>query len=111
MKYPERTIEGLSIIRKRGIKWVAKIKCSRVRKEAKSRRPLGMGPRWVVVKVIRVYIAVIKVPAPVRIIVQWDQLKRETMTESSPIKLGRGGRAKLAKEVINHQAVAKGRAI
>jgi hypothetical protein len=54
---------------------------------------------------------VISVPSPVRIRVQYDQLNIEVMIISSPIRLGRGGRARLAKLAINHQVVIKGRII
>lgn len=47
-------------------------------------------------------------PSPVKPIVQGDQLNREVMIISSPIRLGRGGRARLARLVINHQAVISG---
>lgn len=53
----------------------------------------------------------IRVPAPVKMIVHHDQLKREVIIISSPIRLGRGGRARLARLAINHQAVIRGRAI
>lgn len=51
------------------------------------------------------------VPAPVRIRVQGDQLKREVMIISSPIRLGSGGRARLAREPMNHQVAIRGRTI
>lgn len=50
-------------------------------------------------------------PAPVKIIVGHDQLKREVIIISSPIRLGSGGRARLARLAINHQAVIKGSTI
>lgn len=53
----------------------------------------------------------IRVPAPVRAMVHHDQLKRETMITSSPIKLGSGGRARFARLAINHQAAMRGRII
>lgn len=40
-----------------------------------------------------------------------DQLNREVIIISSPIRLGRGGRARFAKLAINHQHVIKGRII
>lgn len=51
------------------------------------------------------------VPAPVRTIVGWDQLNKEVRIMSSPIKLGRGGRAKLARLARNHQEVISGKSI
>lgn len=53
----------------------------------------------------------IRVPVPVKASVHHDQLKREVMIINSPIRLGRGGRARLARLAINHQAVINGRAI
>ncbi len=53
----------------------------------------------------------IRVPRPVKIIVHHDQLKRDVIIISSPIRFGSGGSAKLAKVAINHHAVISGRAI
>lgn len=50
-------------------------------------------------------------PSPVRPIVHGDQLNREVIIISSPIKLGRGGNAKLARLAMNHQAAMRGRII
>lgn len=50
-------------------------------------------------------------PDPVITIVHPDQLKREVMITSSPVRLGRGGRARLAKLAINHQVAMSGRSI
>lgn len=43
--------------------------------------------------------------------VHHDQLNREVIIISSPIKLGRGGRARLARLARNHHIAIKGRAI
>ena len=51
------------------------------------------------------------VPAPVKMMVHQDQLNKEVIIISSPIRLGRGGSAKLARLAINHQAVIRGRTI
>lgn len=53
----------------------------------------------------------ISVPAPVRARVHHDQLNRLVIIISSAIRFGRGGRARLARLAINHQAAIKGRAI
>lgn len=45
-----------------------------------------------------------------RAIVHQDQLNNDVIIISSPMRLGSGGRAKLARLARNHQAVAKGRA-
>lgn len=52
-----------------------------------------------------------RVPAPVRASVHHDQFNKETIIINSPIRLGRGGSARLARLAINHQAVIRGRAI
>lgn len=52
-----------------------------------------------------------RVPAPVSTSVHQDQLNKEVMIMSSPIRLGSGGRAKLARLAINHQQVIRGRTI
>lgn len=52
-----------------------------------------------------------RVPAPVSASVQWDQLNKEVRIISSPIRLGRGGRARFARLAINHHVVIRGRTI
>lgn len=53
----------------------------------------------------------ISVPMPVKISVHQDQLNRDVMIMSSPIRLGKGGKARLAREPRNHHVAIKGRAI
>lgn len=53
----------------------------------------------------------IRVPTPVSAIVHQDQLNSEVIIISSPIRLGKGGRARLARLAMNHQAVIRGRII
>lgn len=50
-------------------------------------------------------------PAPVSARVHQDQLNKEVIIISSPIRLGKGGRARLARLAINHQVAIKGSAI
>ena len=50
----------------------------------------------------------INVPAPVKIRVQGDQLNREVIIISSPIRLGRGGRARFARLLMNHHVAIRG---
>ena len=52
-----------------------------------------------------------RVPAPVSARVHQDQLNREVMIINSPMRLGRGGRARLARLAMNHQQVIRGRTI
>jgi len=54
---------------------------------------------------------VISIPAPVKIRVDQDQLIREVTIISSAIRLGSGGRARLARLAKNHQVVIRGSAI
>lgn len=51
------------------------------------------------------------VPPPVRRRVNQDQLNKEVIIISSPIKFGRGGSARLAKLARNHQKVIRGSTI
>lgn len=53
----------------------------------------------------------IRVPVPVRARVHHDQLNRDVIIISSPIRLGRGGRARLARLEMNHQVAIRGRTI
>lgn len=50
-------------------------------------------------------------PSPVRAIVHQDQLNREVKIISSPMRLGRGGNARLARLAMNHQAAIRGSAV
>ena len=50
-------------------------------------------------------------PAPVRSRVQADQLKREVIIISSPIRFGRGGRARFARLLMNHHVAIRGRIV
>lgn len=52
-----------------------------------------------------------RVPVPVSSKVHHDQLNRDVIIISSPIRLGRGGKARLARLAINHHVVIKGRII
>jgi len=68
----------------------------------------GRGPRCVIRNMYNEYPAVIRVPAPVRIRVQGDQLNREVIIINSPIKLGRGGSARFARLLMNHHVAMRG---
>lgn len=48
---------------------------------------------------------------PIRTIVMLDHEKEATTTNSSPIKLMVGGRARFARLASNHQAAIKGRMV
>ena len=68
----------------------------------------GRGPRCVIRNMYKEYPAVIRVPVPVRMRVQGDQLNREEIIISSPIRLGRGGSARFARLLMNHHVVMRG---
>lgn len=51
----------------------------------------------------------INVPSPVRAIVQGDQLNRVVIIISSPMRLGSGGSAKLARLAMNHHTAVRGK--
>lgn len=53
----------------------------------------------------------IRVPAPVKRRVNQDQLKREVIIISSPMRLGSGGRARFARLARNHQDVIRGKTV
>lgn len=50
----------------------------------------------------------IKVPVPVKAMVHHDQLNRDEIIISSPMRLGSGGRARFARLAINHHVVIRG---
>lgn len=50
----------------------------------------------------------IRVPSPVKINVHDDQSNKQVIIISSPIRFGKGGRAKLANVARSHHAVIKG---
>lgn len=102
---------GFEISRMTGIRWRAMSRCSRVWKGWRAIIWDGVGPRCVIKKRYREYAAVIRVPVPVRARVQGDQLNMAVIIKSSPIRLGKGGRAKLAKLAINHQTAVRGKII
>lgn len=53
----------------------------------------------------------ISVPNPVSAMVHQDHANNEVIIINSPIKLGSGGRARLARLAINHQVAISGSAI
>lgn len=50
-------------------------------------------------------------PAPVRARVHQDQLNREVIIISSPMRFGSGGSPRFARLAMNHHVVIRGRAI
>ena len=59
----------------------------------------------------REYRAVITIFTPIRIIVMLDHEKVDITTNSSPIKLIVGGRAKLVRLASSHQVAISGRSV
>lgn len=68
-------------------------------------------PRWVIISMYREYRAVITIFIPIRIIVMLDHEKVDITTNSSPIKLIVGGRAKLVRLASSHQVAISGRSV
>ena len=50
-------------------------------------------------------------PIPVKIRVHQDQLNRDVIIISSPIRLGSGGKARFARLAMNHQVAINGKTI
>lgn len=53
----------------------------------------------------------ISVPVPVRARVHGDQLNSEVIIISSPIRFGKGGRARFARLLTNHHVAISGRIV
>lgn len=68
-------------------------------------------PRWVVISIYREYRAVITMLVPIRIMDMEDQENVDITTNSSPIRLIVGGRAKLVRLARSHQAAISGRIV
>lgn len=68
----------------------------------------GSTPRWVISSMNRVYEAVSRVAAPVRMIVRADQLNRAIIMVSSAIRLVVGGNAMLVRFASNHHVAISG---
>lgn len=68
-------------------------------------------PRWVVMSMYREYRAVITIFVPMRMIDMEDQENVDITTNSSPIRLIVGGRARLVRLARSHQAVIRGKIV
>jgi len=88
--------------------WRVIRRCSRVCEGSRVMMCAGRGPRCVMRNMYKEYPAVIRVPVPVRMRVQGDQLNREEIIISSPIRLGRGGSARFARLLMNHHVAMRG---
>jgi len=88
--------------------WRVIRRCSRVCEGSREIMCAGRGPRCVIRNIYKEYPAVIRVPAPVKISVQGDQLNRDEIIISSPIRLGRGGSARFARLLMNHHVAMRG---
>lgn len=99
---------GLRIRRDMGIMWSAMSKCSRVVEFCMDVMWEGIGPRWVISSMNRVYDAVSRVAVPVRIIVRVDQLNRVIMMVNSAMRFVVGGRAMFVKLANSHQVAISG---
>lgn len=68
-------------------------------------------PRWVVMSMYREYRAVITMLVPIRMMDIEDHENVDITTNSSPIRLIVGGRAKLVRLASSHQAAIRGRMV
>lgn len=68
----------------------------------------GSGPRCVIISMYRVYEAVSRIAAPVKMIVNADQLNRAIMMVSSAMRLMVGGRAMFVRFASSHQIAMSG---
>lgn len=66
-------------------------------------------PRCVIISMYRVYEAVSRIAAPVRIIVKADQLKSAITMVSSAMRFVVGGRAMFVRLARSHQVAMRGR--
>lgn len=99
---------GLRIRRNMGIMWSAISRCSRVVEFWMDVIWEGIGPRWVISSMNRVYDAVSRVAAPVRMIVRVDQLNRVTIMVNSAMRFVVGGRAMFVRLASSHQVAMSG---
>lgn len=100
---------GLRISRAMGIMCRAMRRCSRVEEFWIDVMWEGSVPRCVVMSMCRVYEAVSRIAAPVRISVREDQLKRAITMVSSAMRLVVGGRAMFVRFASSHQVAMRGR--
>lgn len=99
---------GLRMSRNIGIMCRAMRRCSRVEEFWIDVMCDGRGPRCVTVSMYRVYEAVSRIAAPVRIIVKADQLKSAITMVSSAIRFVVGGRAMFVRLARSHQMAIRG---
>lgn len=69
----------------------------------------GRAPRCVVISMCRVYEAVSRIAAPVRMSVKEDQLNRAITMVNSAMRLVVGGRAMFVRLASSHQVAMRGR--
>lgn len=100
---------GFRMRRNIGMMWRAISRCSRVVEFWIEVMWDGVGPRWVISSINRVYEAVSRVAIPVRMIVKADQLNRVTMMVNSAIRFVVGGRAIFVRLASSHQVAIRGR--
>ena len=102
-------ISVLRIRRSRGIMRRVIRRCARVFEFCSEVMWVGSLPRWVISSMNRVYEAVSRVAAPVRIMVRADQLNRAIMMVNSAIRFVVGGRAMFVRLASSHQVAVSGR--
>ena len=68
-------------------------------------------PRCVVISMYRVYRVVISMLSPIRIMVMLDHVNDDMITNSSPIRLIDGGKARFVRPAISHHMAIRGRSV
>lgn len=68
-------------------------------------------PRCVVISMYREYRVVISILNPIRITVMLDHVNDAMITNSSPIRLIDGGRARFVRLAVNHHIAMRGRSV
>lgn len=106
-----RIILGLIDRRSRGVRCIVMRVFSRVKEGIRLLMWYVCLPRWVVMSMYREYRAVITMLVPIRIIDMEDQENVDITTNSSPIRLIVGGRARLVRLARSHQAAINGRMV
>lgn len=104
-------ILGLSDRSRRGMMCRAIKACSRVNEGVRLLIWWVYLPRCVVISMYREYRAVIRMFVPIRTIVKFDHENVDITTNSSPIKLIVGGRARFVRLANSHQDAINGRKI
>lgn len=106
-----RIILGLMDRRSRGVRCMAMRVFSRVKEGVRLLMWYVCLPRWVVISMYMEYRAVITILTPIRRMDMEDHENVDITTNSSPMRLIVGGRARFVRLASSHQAAIKGRIV